>query len=334
METVSLFISTNWFFIAISIWGVAAIANRSKRSELRDKLADIITQPALHVFNNQNNPNSEPIYTKRELEKIAEKVSATIIEPIDKLSHNWTSKLQSKKSSITDESKPWKSFGYLIFFVMIFFFIWADGIAIANTLEAIGLLNEIPEILTKYELAVAFGSFFTVIVGAVVMNELLAEKSEFSDWDQKSKLQKVFVLAFTVLIMLMGLLAVLALGMARYRLLVELVPEVDYQLEQFANFAILILIPINAVLATVLIHNEGTRGALIVILFFGNILLAIINFCLYLARIIGHMGIYGLDIILRITIAFLLVVAFFFFTPLDLLTTIISAPFSREQNTN
>ncbi len=328
MENLLVIIGSNWFVIVAVLWGATALANKGKRSDLKDQLSDIITKPAIL---RQSEGEEQPIYSTERLEQIAKDVADRLITPVASLSQKISNWINSKHQTITSDDKPWKDFGYFIFLIMLVLFFIADAIAIANTLEAIDLLEVVPKGLARYELAVAIGSFFTVIAGGLVARDMFG-KSEFSDWDEQHGLWKITAGFIALFLIVSGLLVVIALGLARYRLVVTLPASTDSQLEQIVIIVIFVLVPVNAVLATILIHSEGIKGSQIVFLFGAGILAAAINFWLYIVNIIGAMGVIGLDFIFRALIAMLFIVAFFFFTPLDAVSDVLSSRFSRKKD--
>lgn len=308
----------NWLLIFVALWLLLALLNREERENLGNLLAEIVAKPSVQVGNSSN------IYSKDELEGMAHRLADTIITPIDSLANHLKGWIDGMRERISSPGKPWKHFGYVLLLIFLILFIYADAIAIANTLEAVGLLSGVPPLLTRYEIAVTLGSIGSVVVAGMIAHEIFG-KAEFTDWNEGHGLWKVIAALITIFLLIAGLVVVVALGLARYRVFVTLEPAADVRIQQLVSAAILILVPVNTVLATILIHREGIKGIQVLFLLLTNILLILVLFWLYLIKPIGALGIIGLDVVLRGLIAALFVLAFFFFTPFD---TIASA-FSR-----
>ena len=130
MNLISDVLASQWFLIALFLWGVVALASKGKRSELKYRLADLITKPT--IFHHDDDSNSLPSYPRETLEEIAKAVANTLVEPVEELSdklNKWASK--QRKAISREPDKPWKMFGYLMYFVFLLFFFYADAIAIA-----------------------------------------------------------------------------------------------------------------------------------------------------------------------------------------------------------
>jgi len=328
MDNFITWLGTNWLYIVLAAWGIIALANKNRRDETKEKLTDVITKSAIPRSNQED---GQPLYSKQDLENIAGSVYTAIIDQLQAWIGIQKTSLQSEWETIYDPQKPSKPFGYFVQLVLFIFFFWGDAIAIANALQAEGLLEQVPGWLTPYEITVAFGSLFTAVVGALVANDIYG-KGEFSDWgEQPEGFWKVTARVTTALLLISGIVVITALGLARYRAVVNLPSGWDNSLQVIAKVTTLIIVPVNAALCAILIHREALKGVQVVYLVVRQFFLMIPRVCLYIAKIFGAMGIIGLDLLIRLILVIYFIVAFLAITPLDAITSLLTLPFRKKE---
>jgi len=231
--------------------------------------------------------------------------------------------IKNQLDFIVDPQRRWKLLGYAIYVIFMFFFLWADGIAIANALDALGLVETVPAYLTLYELAVAFGSFFAIIVGALVARDVFNTTSDFSDWDTQQGIWKKIAKVLAILLIILGMLVAVVLGLGRFERLVTLPQDVADSINRIVNFTTLILVPINTLIATILIHFEAFKGLLLAFILIEAILWVPVRILQYVTEILGAMGPFTVDILYRFMLAILIIIVFWLLTPLDWLIGLI-----------
>jgi hypothetical protein len=185
-------------------------------------------------------------------------------------------------------------------------------------------------LLRFYEITVAFGSFFSIVVGALVVRELYSEQSDFSDWDEQIGFWKQFAKTTTVMLIISGFLVMLALGLGRYERLGLLSTELSGTISIIVNSAILILVPLNTVVATLLIYHEAIKGLMLVLVFVEVIMLSSLNLLLYIAEILGAFVPFAFDIIYRLMLMLIYMSLFFLLTPLDWIARLMSSPQNKK----
>jgi hypothetical protein len=315
-------LNSQWFYIIAGIWALASIANKKERDLLTDRLGDIISKPP--IFEVDENPNSVPFYPRQAFEQISKAVASALVRIPKEINTALLKLIDIQFTYVVNPERRWKVLGYAIHFLFFFFFVWADGIAIINALDALGLIGGIIwEPLTRYELAVAFGSFFAIIVAAMVARELYSEKSDLSDWDEQKGFWKQIAKGLTLILIVSGLIVVVALGLGRYEGL-GLVPlEWVETIRTFVNSTTLILVPLNTVLATLLIYHEAIKAILLVFVIVEYLIVFFVKIWEYIAEILAGMGPFTVDVVYKFMLGIVLIVFFFLLTPLDFLTSLL-----------
>ena len=319
------FLENHWKLIVFIIWCFIALIQQTKRDEVREKLSGLLSNPVINATGKDG-----AIYSRDELKKISDKVSNVMVEPIE----NWLNKQReiiNKQFNLlySGEINYLKLFIYVVFLVLFICFLWGDGIAIANTLELIGLISYVPSWLTQYEIAIMFGSLIPIIVGGFIISNL-SERNLGEDKDENQKsLRKIL----SIVIIVLGLIALISLGIARYQTInrINISNETNKFIESFIIDPVYtILIPLNSALAAFLIHSEFFLGLQVLFLVGTELFLLLPTILLYLLKIIGQMGVFGLDIVIRVFLGAIYVLAFFFFTPLDAISNILTVRHSER----
>jgi hypothetical protein len=180
----------------------------------------------------------------------------------------------------------------------------------------------IPDFLTRYEIAIAFGSFFSVIAGALVANELYG-RSEFSDWKEQVGFWRNMAGTLSLFLIFSGAIVIIATGLARFTLLSNLPPDTTAFYQRIVNVIVSVLVPVNIVLASMLIIREGIKGILVLVLIVLSVFLAINYTLYYLLSVITNLIMFLSDVMFRTLIILLSLVGFYIFTPIDSLTSML-----------
>lgn len=303
----------NYYLLIVpAVWLLIAVANREARLDQSEKLSSIISgdwgavKKAKESFETFKN-------------NFGKAINSSIGLLIEYLQH-W---MRSQYINISGEGgAPWKLLGYLLQVTLLAGFLYADIIVIANNLFAISLLIKIPEYLQHYEIAIAFGSFFSVIVGSLIANELYGV-SELSDWKEQVGFWRNIAGVASLFLIFSGSIVITALGLARFTMITtNLSPETSAQFQTFANIVISLIVPINSILASMLIVREGFKGILALLLIIISTWLAILYLVIFIVRTISSLTIFVTDIVYRFLLFLFSLIGFFLFTPIDTVTAI------------
>lgn len=300
-----------YFLVVLAVWLFVAIANREARLLFSDKLTSIVTGD----WETIKKAKDTFTHLKKELNTAIERSLGQFVEYLQ----YWMR--QQYKSISGEADTPWKLLGYLFQIFLLAGFLYADAIVISNNLYAINLPIQIPVALQRYEFAITLGSFFSVIAGALVANELYG-KSEFSDWKEQVGLWRNMAGVVSLFLIFSGIIVIIALGLARFTFVSNLPVDTAAQYQSFVNVIIYLLVPVNTMLASMLIIREGVKGVLALTLIVIGVLVVIFSVFIYLLRIISTLVIFLSDIAYRILIFLLSLIGFFIFTPIDTVTAL------------
>lgn len=333
MEFINSLLNSAWgpyIYGALFYWFIVGISNRDKRKTFFSGLSSLFSQPS--VFEKaKTNPGNQPVkqsggllafYPRSLLETIAHSFKEALIEPLQKGVANLKLAIKDKKDALEGNNPgPWKMFGYALQFFLLAAFIWADAIAIANTLQFFGYIAVVPSYLSSFELSIGFGSLLAIIVGGLVASDLFGE-GEFTDWAvQKESGWKTFVKWMVFFLILSGSAVVVLLSIGRLGGRVTFTQEALDRINLWAEIGTLVLVPLNATISALLIHREGFKGLYVIYLAIASIFLFVLQVFLYLANILGSMGIFGLDLVYRFLLMIINVIGYYLTAPLDLWAT-------------
>jgi hypothetical protein len=200
-------------------------------------------------------------------------------------------------------------------------------------LDAFGIISfTIPKFLRYYEIAAAVGSLFAVIVGIELTREITAEKSVFTDWDEKRAEDKHTSKQLAKLLTISGFVTVIFIGILRlYEL--EVFKSIDSTMLNMIQTVLYVLVPFNTVLATALITGEFLKGLYVGIIVLLALLMVVAWILDKIFKVLGYTLPVLVDFLYRIVLALLDVIIYFIFTPVLILISAVSSPFqpkSRE----
>lgn len=303
--------------LILLIWFLAAIANKPKREELKNKLSDLVTVPT--VYKEAGDNIDIDLYPRSSLEGAAQAWRNWFVAPVgraDTLVKEWFENL--RQGVVPDGSHAWKPFNYVIFLLLLLGYLYSDAITVANTLVSLGFMEHLDEALTRYDIAVLFGSLVSIVIGGIIANDIFG-KGDFSDWGLKDEsIWKWFGKITSVFLIFSGLYVIGSLGAIRYGNLVGLPADSLASLNKNGQFVINILTFLNAGLATALIAEEGfTKGTRIFALACLSILLVLVSVIWYLIGAIYGTVVYIVDIAWRFMLGVGGIIFFLALTPLD-----------------
>jgi hypothetical protein len=326
-------VNSSAFWFVLLIWLLICIAWKEKREAFLARLASIIGKPM--VFEKDPNPEQPPLFPRRTLEAVAMGAKNGLVEPLSGIAVSFSKLLKNLWSKVYNPNRPMRIAGYVFFFFALLVFVYADAIAIVNGLDAFGLLETgIPTFLTQYSIAVTMGSLFSVVIGALVFKEVHSEKSYLSDWEDTDGQWKQFGKMLSIVLVMGGFLVVITLGLLRLDALSDLRASLGPGFVAFGNIVVTILVPVNTVLATALIFEEGMiKGGILALLLVGLTILATIYILDFALTIIAYVGPFLLDMLIRIVYFLVDLVFYIVITPIDAIVRVLSAPFRWVANT-
>lgn len=316
MPTLPPFVQYLIEFLVV-VWFLAAIANKSKRGELKDALSELVTTPT--VYKEVGDEVKIDLYPRSTLEGAANGWKAWFVTPVGNAFSTvkgWFQNLQ--QGMFPENSHVWKAFNYFIILLLFLGYLYADAITVANTLESYGLVGALDEALTRYDISILFGSLVSIVLGGVVANDVFA-KGDFTDWGLKKDSKWVwFAKFFSIFLILSGLYVIASLGAARFGRLVTLDTTILSFLQNNGQFVINILTPINAGIATALIADDAfNKGLRIVGLAAVSVLVVVLAIVWYLLGAVYGTVVYLVDVLWRFMLGVGNIIFFLALTPLD-----------------
>lgn len=309
-----LFNSNTFWFILI-LWVLVCIAWKAKREKLISRLGTILSKPV--IFEEDPDPDTLPFYPRRFLEKVASAFTKGLVAPLVGLIAGLGKVIQGLWQRVYNPERPWRVVGYVFFLLMLLVFVYADAIAIVNGIDILGLLETgVPDFLTEYSIAVTMGSLFSVITGGLVYKEINSTKSIYTDWDEVEGSWKEVARTLALILIIGGFVVVVTLGLIRWDALNTQANGPDFT--SIGNTIIAILVPVNTVLATFLIYEEGLiKGGSLVLIALLMIVLGALHGLNFVLSILAYVLPFLLDMVMR-TLHFILdIVLYFAITPID-----------------
>lgn len=315
-------IQSDWFVVVLIvlvvvafIWCIIALASRDERDYLLETIGKLITKPV--IFLKDQNPHSVKFYPRELLETVSTALtygSFKAIKTISETGKIWRKKLEDRYSK--DDSSLWKMIGSVMLLIATIAFLYADLIAIFNTLNQMGWITEVPTMFRNYEYAVTFGSFFTIVLSGFVLFEIFGWPI-FTNWADQRRIAKLLLILTSILLVVLSVAVSIGLGLDRYRQLSNLDPVTSANISAFNTLVLTVLVPLNSILGTFLIFSEGLKGLPI----FGNLISQIVLYIaiafLFAFAILNYPLWFGIDILYRFMLIFSNILFFFMLTPLD-----------------
>lgn len=297
---------------------------KKKRDVLLSALSGLITKPV--IFEEDSDPESVRFYQRRFLEKIASGLKTHLVDPFGTLANNFKrSILQQGVTYASDKEHPWRTFMPVFMFAMLVVFIFADAIAIVNTLQLLQLVEVVPVFLRNYGIAATLGSLAAFVIGIFVLTEVLAKESKYSTYSEKDPVVKDIIKFLAVYLSIFGLLVVIFLGLDR-AVMLGWIPESDI-ISVGAKVATMVFVPLNTVIATALIFDEGIKGFVTILIVTEWILYALLVSINYLTHLLGGLALpFLLDIVIRLLLIIIYLLFYIIVTPIDFLIYIITFP--------
>jgi hypothetical protein len=331
MDLLLSIITSDWFVIVAIVWGITAISVRDKRSQLIETIADILTKPI--IFQADPEPTSVRTYPRRFFETVAGILTFQVLEVMKrlvKIGKSWRKELGERFAP--DESSFWKMMGSVVLLFLMVAFLFADLIAIFNTLDVLGLVASIPPIFRFYEFAVTLGSFFTIVLAGLLLIEIFG-RPIFTDIANQTRAAKLILTWVAIALIFSGLAVAISLGLIRYEAISDPIGNIlNADLGSFNDLVITVLVPANTILSTFLIVSEGLKGIPILILWITQIVVTAAVVVLFVFGVLNYPLWFSVDFIYRIILMCLYVIFFYVLTPLDKILD--WKPFAGEEVSN
>jgi len=314
METIYNLLSSTAFWVVIAVWFFICIAWVERWRPVVDRLGKLFLKPV--IFSEDPNPENVPFYPRKFMEDTANGFRDTLKRPFADLIKAFSGWISSLINVIHNKEHPFRTFGFFLFLASFLFFVLADAIAIANTLAVIGItFGAIPEILTRFDIAVFGGSLLALIIGIVLVFEIRSEESEFSNYSAKGERTKSLALGIALLVAFLSFLTLIA--WALFRLIA--IGEMDSNpiLNGILNWVLYGLVPINSALAAAITFPEAMKGIAVVGILFGWLIAGILYLLDYAATILGSIGPFFVDIFYRLLYIIIDILQWLITTPIQ-----------------
>lgn len=290
----------------IITWLLIAFGNSKERDDFMEKSYKIITAPS-----------QLQEYPEQTLKDIEQKFEAALITPAKNLL-TW---LVGAGKTIWDKYQ-WKLIGQFVMFAFLPFFFLADAIAISSVLDTLGLpVEKLPEnilnLLGQYGIAVAAGTFFSVVVSAFVIFEIFGS-SEFSEYGNYKEPLKTIVKGIAIFIMSSSLVSGIAFGFQAWKAQGTL-PAWLNNIDGFVLFSMNVLVRANVLIATGVILLEAFKGLITILLILIGVTLLVTGIIFTFVSVIGSLGRIIIDWIIRLFRWVLWLISFLVFAPLDII---------------
>jgi len=290
----------------IVTWLLIAFGNSKERDDFMEKSYKIITAPS-----------ELKEYPEETLKNIEEKFEKALITPAKDLL-KW---LVGTGKTIWNK-RQWKLIGQFVMFAFLPFFFLADAIAISSVLDTLGLpVEKLPEnildLLGQYGIAVAAGTFFSVVVSAFVIFEIFGS-SEFSEYGNYKEPLKKIVKGIAIFVMVSSLISGIAFGFQAWKAQGSL-PAWLNSVEDFVLFSINVLVRANVLIATAVILAEAFKGLITILFILIGITLLVTGIIFTFVSVIGSLGRIIIDWFIRLFRWILWLISFLIFAPLDII---------------
>lgn len=286
-------------------WLLIAFGNSKERDDFMEKSYKIITSPS-----------QLQEYPEQTLKDIEQKFETALITP----SKNLLTWLVGAGQTIWNKYQ-WKLIGQFVMLAFLPFFFLADAIAISSVLDTLGLpVEKLPEnildLLGQYGIAVAAGTFFSVVISAFVIFEIFGS-SEFSEYGNYVEPLKTIVKVIAILIMVSSLVSGIAFGFQAWKAQGTLPTWLNP--DGFVLFSMNVLVRANVLISTGVILLEAFKGLIAILLILIGIVLLITGIIFTILSVVGSLGRIVIDWIIRLFRWVLWLISFLVFAPLDII---------------
>lgn len=314
-------------WVVIVIWALICILDAKRRDPFLGRIQDLITKPI--VFKQDQNPESNRFYPRANLEDIATAILKALKYPLNGIVDGFKKWIKSQIELVWRKDRPFRILGFLMYLGLFVLFVWADAIAIVNTLATLRLLSgDVPEFLTRFELAVAMGSLGSVIAAGLIAMDIYGDESKLSMWEDVKGTWKSIGKSSIRIILFLAFLIVFCFGLQRLQVMQPVYtssPIVSF----IVDAALVILVPLNTILTTMLIAFEALLGIFLLIIALQGILFGVLLFVNYIVTILAYLIPWGIDTLWRLIVMIVDFVFYVIATPFQWIGSLLSPFRSR-----
>lgn len=304
------------FWIILAIWLFACIAWTERWKTLLERIGKLVMKPI--IFKEDPNPDNVPLYPRALFEDVSNGLRETLRQPFTDFINWMRERGNGLKSLIYSGDHPFRTFGYILLLAFLVFFVLADAIAVANTLYVLGLWQGVmPELLTRFDLAVFGGSLAALIIGLAMVLEIRSKVSEITYWSERDERVQSLVMGASLLVTVLSFVTLIAWALFR---MIELhIISSSSFLNGILNWILFGLVPINSALAAAIVFLDGLRGVIVMGVLMVWIVIAVLYLLDYVVTIFGSIGPFLFDIAYRIVYIIIDVFQWFVTTPVHVI---------------
>ncbi|MBI2758036.1 MAG: hypothetical protein HYX49_05095 [Chloroflexi bacterium] len=303
------------FWVLLLIWIFICIAWVERWKPLFERLGKLFLKPV--IFKPALILDDIPFYPRSFMEESANGLRDTLRKPFSDIIRVFSGWVGNQYQLIYDRERPFRTLGHILFFGSFLFFVLADAIAVANTLQVLRYWSgTMPPILTRFDLAVFGGSLLALIIGIVHVSEIQSNNSEFSRWSERDNRTKALTRAFSFLVALLSLITLIAWALFRLIELGKL--QSNPILDTILNWILFGLVPINSALGAAITFSEAMIGFVVAGVLIEWILIGILYLIDYAATILGTILPFVFDLAYRLVYIIVDILQWFITTPVQL----------------
>lgn len=305
-------INNSWFWPVLILWLFAALVWAERWRKVLERSGNLIPKPI--IFNEDPEPDNVPLYPRRFMEQVANGLRTWLRKPLSDLLRNFGKFISQQYRLVYNPEHPFQTVMALVFLASLIFFIYADAIAVAGTLQVLGLWDgELPEPLRRFDLAVFGGSLLALLMSFFVFFEVNSEKAENTRIPDRGERLKRLYFGIAMLTVVLSIIALVAGALARLEELGR-IPE-SPTLSLFVDSVLYGLVPINSAMAASLILAEAIPGIVVVFIVLEWILFGFFYILDYVLTVIGGLLPFLGDFLYRLVYIILDVTVWFLATP-------------------
>lgn len=290
----NLFNSTVFQIVAV-IWFIILVIWKEKWMGVLTRTVNILRKPL--IFRKDPNPENVLLYPRALLEDSSISFRSALTQPLISLIQALHAWLGSLVKIVHDPKHPYRTIGSILLLGLFLLLVYADAVAIANTLYVLQISAQIPSFLANFDIAVFAGSLVALILGFGFALEALSTDSVFtaiSDRDPKTR--RVYF-ALALLVCVLSVVSVAAWGLGRFVVIQNIH---NTFLDQFIVFVEVFVVPLNSALAAAMIFTEFFRGLVTVIAGLGFLIEGILYVLNFLLTLLSSLLPFLFDILYRI----------------------------------
>ncbi len=302
-------------YLLLLLWFLIALSNKTKRNDLFRRFLNLLSKP---IIFETDEGEAETLYPRASLEKfssIMQKFSFSSV--FDKVLNSMIDFIK-----INTQSKPQVLFSHFVKLAFFASFVFADAISVANTLSVLlPTLGNIPSYLTQYSYTVISGSVFSLMIGGWLLFEEISQNKNTS----RTKFAKGIVVISAYFLIISGLVISLVFTLARYSTFGVLPIAIQSIIVQYDYIILLVVIPVNNIIASFVLVNEAFVGSLLLICI---VFVTMTNLFDFVFRVMSSVFSIFVDMVFRFNIIYLSFASFLIISPLDSIIEVVRKIYS------